>query len=122
MKIYDGFQFFNELELLEVRFNELYDVIDHFVIVECTKTHQNNPKPLYFLENKEKFTPFLDKVIHYIFDPEEYPYPWYIENEQRNQLKNASFTMQENRIFFCYNKAIILNRFIHTKILAKTEK
>ena len=99
MKIYDGFQFFNELELLEVRFNELYDVIDHFVIVECTKTHQNNPKPLYFLENKEKFTPFLDKVIHYIFDPEEYPYPWYIENEQRNQLKNASFTMQEGDLF-----------------------
>lgn len=99
MKIYDAFQFFNELELLDIRFNELYDVVDNFVIIESTKTHQNNPKPLYFWENKEKFAPFLDKVIHYIFDPKDYPYSWYIENEQRNQLKNADFSMEDGDIF-----------------------
>lgn len=95
MKIYDGFQFFNELELLEIRFNELYDVVDHFVIVESTKTHQNNPKPLHFWENRDKFSPFLDKVIHHVFDPKECPYPWYIENEQRNQIKNSKFSPRD---------------------------
>lgn len=99
MKIYDAFQFFNELELLEIRFNELYDVVDHFVIVESTKTHQNNPKPLYFWENRDRFSPFLDKVIHHVFDPKECPYAWYIENEQRNQLKNANFTLENGDIF-----------------------
>jgi beta-1,4-mannosyl-glycoprotein beta-1,4-N-acetylglucosaminyltransferase len=99
MKIYDGFQFFNELELLDIRFNELYDAVDKFIIVESTKTHQNKPKPLYFWENKDKFSPFLDKVIHHIFDPKEYPHTWYIENEQRNQLKYADFSMQKEDIF-----------------------
>lgn len=110
MKIYDGFQFFNELELLDIRFNELYDVVDKFIIVESTKTHQNNPKPLYFWENRDKFSPFLDKVIHHVFDPQECPYPWYIENEQRNQLKNANFTMQDGDIFLLSDADEILNR------------
>jgi beta-1,4-mannosyl-glycoprotein beta-1,4-N-acetylglucosaminyltransferase len=116
MKIYDGFQFFNELELLEVRFNELYDVVDHFVIVECTKTHQNKVKPLHFWDNKEKFTPFLDKVIHHVFDPEECPYPWYIENEQRNQLKNANFSLEEGDIFLLSDADEILSKDTVIKI------
>ena len=33
-KIYDCFNFYNEMDLLELRFNELYDVVDHFVLVE----------------------------------------------------------------------------------------
>ena len=33
-KVYDCFTFFNELDLLEVRLAELYNVVDHFVIVE----------------------------------------------------------------------------------------
>ena len=54
-KIYDCFTFFNEFELLEVRLNELYDVVDKFVLVEMAETHQGNPKPLLFLENRHKF-------------------------------------------------------------------
>lgn len=110
MKIYDGFQFFNELELLEIRFNELYDVVDHFVIVESTKTHQNNPKPLHFWENRDKFSPFLDKVIHHVFDPKEYPYPWYIENEQRNHIKKASFELKDEDIFLLSDADEIMRR------------
>lgn len=116
MKIYDAFQFFNELELLEIRFNELYDVVDNFIIVESTKTHQNNPKPLYFWENRDRFSPFLDKVIHHVFDPKEYPYSWYIENEQRNQLKNANFTMQEGDVFLLSDADEILNKETVIKI------
>jgi len=110
MKIYDGFQFFNELELLDIRFNELYDVVDKFIIVESTKTHQNKPKPLYFLENKDKFSPFLDKVVHHIFDPQQYPYPWYIENEQRNQLKEAKFDFNDGDIFLLSDADEIMKR------------
>jgi beta-1,4-mannosyl-glycoprotein beta-1,4-N-acetylglucosaminyltransferase len=87
MKIFDAFPFFNELELLEIRLEELYDHVDYFVICESTKTHQNKPKQLYYLENKEKFKKFENKILHHIFDPQIYPYQWYIENEQRNELK-----------------------------------
>ena len=99
MKIIDGFLFFNELELLEIRLEELFDVIDYFVICESTKTHQNKPKPLYYLENKDKFKKFHSKIIHHIFDPSQFIHGWYIENEQRNCIKNAKFEIQESDIF-----------------------
>jgi beta-1,4-mannosyl-glycoprotein beta-1,4-N-acetylglucosaminyltransferase len=34
-KIIDVFLFYNELDLLELRFKILYDVVDFFVITEC---------------------------------------------------------------------------------------
>ena len=55
MKIFDSFRFFNELEILELRFNILYDVVDYFVITECPFTISGNEKPLYYLENKDRF-------------------------------------------------------------------
>jgi beta-1,4-mannosyl-glycoprotein beta-1,4-N-acetylglucosaminyltransferase len=68
MKIYDCFQFFNELDLLEIRLELLYDHVDHFVISETTRTHSDLPKPLYFQENKQKFEKYLDKIIHIVND------------------------------------------------------
>ena len=64
MKIYDGFLFFNELDLLEIRLNTLNDVIDHFIIVESSVTHSGKSKPFIFEENKNKFTKFLPKIIY----------------------------------------------------------
>ncbi|DAB19112.1 TPA: glycosyl transferase GT17 family protein, partial [Candidatus Gastranaerophilales bacterium HUM_19] len=32
--IYDCFPFFNELDVLEIRLNVLYDIVDYFVITE----------------------------------------------------------------------------------------
>ena len=63
MKVYDCFTFFNEIDLLEIRLNELNDVVDYFVIVEGTQTFQNKPKPSYYLENKKRFKDFESKII-----------------------------------------------------------
>jgi len=69
MKIYDCFNFFNELDILELRFNILNDFVDYFVIVESSITHSGESKPFYYEENKERFSNFNDKVIHYkVFD------------------------------------------------------
>jgi beta-1,4-mannosyl-glycoprotein beta-1,4-N-acetylglucosaminyltransferase len=64
-KIYDCFNFFNELDLLEIRLNTLYDVIDHFVIIESDLTHSGEDKPFYYDDNKARFEKFADKIIHY---------------------------------------------------------
>lgn len=64
-KIYDCFNFFNELDILEIRLNTLYEYVDYFVIVESNVTHSGEEKPFYFEENKEKFSKFLDKIISY---------------------------------------------------------
>lgn len=68
MKKYDCFIFFNELDLLEIRLNTLYDYVDYFVIVESTKTFVGQEKPLYFEENKERFKQFGEKIIHLVVD------------------------------------------------------
>ena len=64
MKIYDCFQFFNEIDLLEIRLENLYDVVDHFVIVESTKTHSGSDKKSFYLENKDIFSKYESKIIH----------------------------------------------------------
>jgi|SaaInlV_165m_DNA_1040744.scaffolds.fasta_scaffold27520_2 hypothetical protein len=64
--IYDGFPFFNELDLLEIRLNTLKDVVDKFVLVEAENTFRGNPKPLWYLENKDRFAEFEDKIIHIV--------------------------------------------------------
>lgn len=91
--VYDCFIFFNELDLLEIRLNELNEVVDKFVLIEANKTFQNNHKPYYFEENKERFSPFLDKIIHIkldkypLFIPIINPFtPWKLEFFQRNSI------------------------------------
>jgi beta-1,4-mannosyl-glycoprotein beta-1,4-N-acetylglucosaminyltransferase len=43
--IYDGFIFFNELDVLNIRLNELDCEVDQFILVESTHTFTNIPKP-----------------------------------------------------------------------------
>ena len=68
MKIYDCFQFFNELDLLEIRLNVLNDYVDYFVLAESTVTFSGLDKPLYYQENKDRFEKFNDKIIHLVID------------------------------------------------------
>jgi hypothetical protein len=63
MKVYDCFTFFNELDLLEIRLNELNDVVDYFVLVESTRSFQNKPKECHYLNNKHRFKNFNHKII-----------------------------------------------------------
>ncbi len=86
-RIFDCFTFFNEIDLLEVRFEELYDVVDYFVICEASVTFQGKQKPLYFAENKQRFSKYLDKVIHIILnDLPDTGNPWDREFAQRDAL------------------------------------
>lgn len=96
MKVFDCFPFFNEFELLELRLETFYDIVDYFIIVEADKTHANKPKPFYFYERRNNFKKYFPK-IHYIMDTSIVEYKgagdWSIENHQRNSiakgLKNA---------------------------------
>jgi beta-1,4-mannosyl-glycoprotein beta-1,4-N-acetylglucosaminyltransferase len=87
-KIYDGFMFFNELELLEIRLNELDQVIDKFILVESPVTHSGNPKPLYYRENAHLFERFNDRIIHVIYNPPpEAQNSWDRERGQRDAIR-----------------------------------
>lgn len=83
-KVYDCITFFNELDILEIRMNELDPVVDHFVIVEATTTHTGMPKILYFEENKERFAKFANKIIHTIVQLPKEGDTWIRERAQRD--------------------------------------
>jgi beta-1,4-mannosyl-glycoprotein beta-1,4-N-acetylglucosaminyltransferase len=93
--VYDCFPFFNEIELLKMRLEELNGVVDYFVLVESAETHRGEEKPFYFAENKHLFEKFLPKIIHVAVD-ERHPEMgfWDREHYQRNciarGLKNCA--------------------------------
>ena len=68
MKIYDICMFFNELDVLEIHLNELYDHVDYFVIVECTYTFTGVPKKINFLDNINRYSKYMDKIIYFVLD------------------------------------------------------
>ena len=89
MKVYDCFPFFNEFELLELRLETFYDIVDYFVIVEADKTHANKPKPFNLYKHMREYEKYFPK-LHYIMDTSDVPYKgagdWSIENHQRNSI------------------------------------
>lgn len=64
MAVYDCFTFFNELKLLELRLELLYEIVDYFVIVELDKTQKGENKRYNLEENYERFTKYRDKIIY----------------------------------------------------------
>lgn len=68
MAIYDVFPFSNELDLLEIRLNVLGEHVDYFVLSEAAVTFSGHHKPLYFAENRERFSKFDSRIIHHIVE------------------------------------------------------
>ena len=91
--------FHNEIELLEIRLDYLYNTVDYFVISEAKISHSRKfVKDEYnFIKNKKKYKKYLDKIIFLPID--EYPeihydatldiFSWYNENYQRKNLFNG---------------------------------
>jgi len=82
MRVFDSFIFFNELDLLELRLNILNDVVDHFIITESPWTVSGNAKPLYYQENKERFSKFHHKIIHNITEEIPNDYSEYMDKKK----------------------------------------
>lgn len=73
-KVYDCFNFFNELDLLELRMEILNEYVDKFIIVESTVTFSGKNKKLFYDENKKRFDKFQNKIVHVVIDdtPEDF--------------------------------------------------
>ena len=96
--VYDMFPFFNELELLEIRLNELDAVVDVFVLAEARHTFQKKPKDLVFEKNKHRFAKFLPKIRHVVVDqlPGFFykwrrPSAWDVSDYQKGQVVRGLF-------------------------------
>jgi hypothetical protein len=99
MKIYDCFTFYNELDLLELRLSELYDKVDHFVIVESNQTFTNRAKSFNLYDHTDRFKPYLDKVIYVqVTDMPSSANPWDNEHFQRNAIVRGLTRADDNDI------------------------
>ncbi|UOF02263.1 glycosyltransferase family 17 protein [Bdellovibrio reynosensis] len=95
--IYDCFVFYDELDLLEIRLNTLKDVVDKFVLVESKKTFRGIDKPLFYAENRQRFSEFNSRIIHIVV--EDFPKinwrklrpfsNWDREDYQRDEMKRG---------------------------------
>ena len=82
--IIDCFPFFNELDLLELRLNELKDVVDVFVLSEATLTFTGKPKTLYYNENKDRFKDFnIEHIIVSNYNGIATNDPWLMDYGQK---------------------------------------
>ena len=82
----DGFMFYNELDVLELRLTVLDKHVDRFVLVEAEVNHVGGAKPLFFEQNKERYAKWLPKIEHVIVKADEAPKdtsPWSREKYQR---------------------------------------
>jgi len=85
--LYDGFLFFNEFELLEIRLNELDGLVDRHVLVESSITFSGKPKPLYFWERHAEFEKYRHKINYVaVLNTPETTDPWERETFQRNAI------------------------------------
>lgn len=65
MVIYDCFMFWNEVEILYMRLDILYNYVDKFVICESKESHSKNviKDEFVFIQNKNMYSKFMDKII-----------------------------------------------------------
>ena len=77
-RIFDCFMLYREIDLLEIRLNELYDHVDFFVIMESCRSFTGRENQPVFPSHAERFKKFRDK-IRYIFI-EEVPDSAYEDN------------------------------------------
>jgi beta-1,4-mannosyl-glycoprotein beta-1,4-N-acetylglucosaminyltransferase len=54
-RVFDAVLFSNELDILEIRWNELSPYVSEFVLLESNSTFTGMKKPLHFKENRHRF-------------------------------------------------------------------
>ncbi|KAF7321524.1 Glycosyltransferase family 17 protein [Mycena kentingensis (nom. inval.)] len=89
LKVFDAILVSTELDLLEIRMNELDPVVDRFFIIESNATFTGIPKQLAFKANRHRFAKF-DNKISYKFVPgfplAEGQSPFEQENGMRQEM------------------------------------
>ncbi|KAJ0256842.1 Beta-1,4-N-acetylglucosaminyltransferase family protein [Hirschfeldia incana] len=63
-RVYDAVLFSNELDILAVRWRELYPYITQFVLLESNSTFTGLPKPLVFAAHRDEFD-FIESRLTY---------------------------------------------------------
>ena len=100
--VIDAFLFTDELDLLDIRLNELDQVVDRFVIVESLETHGSTKRRNACLEQHwDRFELFRKKIKYVVLDHLEPVYTdktsgWQRENFHRDALMAPALEVAES--------------------------
>jgi beta-1,4-mannosyl-glycoprotein beta-1,4-N-acetylglucosaminyltransferase len=113
-KVIDATLFSVELEMLEIRLEELWPYVDVFLIVEVNITFTGLPKPLIFHENRQRFAWAESKIVyrqitedHDLLADEsrDARYGWINEERTRDAvtwyLRNAVHVADKDLVLMC---------------------
>jgi len=97
--IVDCFQFFNELDILEIRLNVLKNTVDRFVLVESLTTQSGLSKDLIFKNNQDRFSDFRDRITHVVVDdaPINADF-WLAERHMRNACERGLVNLPDDAV------------------------
>lgn len=98
MKIIDCFPYYNEKELLQLRYNLLKDVVDEFIICEGDVTHTGDPKTMTCIDTLNELGIPLNKIklIKVKLPSDKGLSNWRRENAQRDAAR--SFLNDNNTV------------------------
>lgn len=98
-RVWDAFPFCDELDLLEARLTELDSAVYRHVLVEAPLTFQGTPKPLHYLENRDRFAPWKDKIIHVVADLDPAAGDWDRDHASREAVWQGLGDLRPDDIF-----------------------
>ena len=102
-RIIDYILFYNELDMLELRFLEHNDFVDEFIIVEASSSFSGLRKDLIFQQNKKRFEKYIKKITYLNIEvfPERLTV-WERESYQRNFGRDyLKRSMKQGDIVLC---------------------
>ncbi|KAK7292048.1 hypothetical protein RIF29_07687 [Crotalaria pallida] len=92
-RIFDAIIFSNELDMLEIRWHEMYPYVSKFLILESNTTFTGIPKPHFFALNRARFAFAEEKIVHDFFPgrvavPGSHKDPFMLESRQRAAMNS----------------------------------
>ena len=99
--IYELFNFYNEFDMLELKLQEHYQHVDHFIICESNRSSTQVPKE-YRLKKEldSRYAQWRDKITLLEFDATGLKSGWPTFNAQRNyQIQNQNFNPNDILLF-----------------------
>ncbi|KAB1199377.1 Beta-1,4-mannosyl-glycoprotein 4-beta-N-acetylglucosaminyltransferase [Morella rubra] len=90
-RVFDAIIFSNELDILEIRWRELYPYVTKFIILESNTTFTGMPKPLFFDSNQARFAFAEGKIVHDVLSglsagDRSHEDPFVLESKQRRAV------------------------------------
>ena len=112
--IIDSFLFFNELDLLEIRLEYLYPIVDKFIIVEAGQSFKGNTKKFNFEDNIKRYLKYLDKIYYFKIEDihsDEKEFYYYINNSNNKILKKINHFIKSHNHYDKSNLSYLLDTY-----------